>query len=94
MEGGSVKSGLLGHGRNDSITGSINGAHSTLHSPREMSLGEAVAVAVTVTVTEKEKEKDRPSPIDKAGRMSRRGSGKTDTIVDGIVIGGDSTRAG
>ena len=35
LDGGSVKSGLLGHGRNDSITGSIGGASSPLASPRE-----------------------------------------------------------
>ncbi|KAI9852855.1 MAG: hypothetical protein M1838_004414 [Thelocarpon superellum] len=35
VDGGSVKSGLLGHGRNDSITGSIGGAGSPLASPRE-----------------------------------------------------------
>ncbi|KAI9761147.1 MAG: DNA mismatch repair protein [Chaenotheca gracillima] len=34
-DGGSVKSGLLGHGRNDSITGSIGGASSPLASPRD-----------------------------------------------------------
>ncbi|KAI9848201.1 MAG: hypothetical protein M1837_000875 [Sclerophora amabilis] len=42
-DGGSVKSGLLGHGRNDSITGSIGGASSPLASPREVSSsGQAV----------------------------------------------------
>lgn len=38
-DGGSVRSGLIGHGRNDSITGSIGGyanAASPLASPREM----------------------------------------------------------
>ncbi|MCJ1269262.1 hypothetical protein MMC22_009152 [Lobaria immixta] len=38
-DGGSVRSGLVGHGRNDSITGSIGGhanAASPLASPREM----------------------------------------------------------
>ena len=36
-DGGSVRSGLIGHGRNDSITGSIGGiaAASPLASPRE-----------------------------------------------------------
>jgi hypothetical protein len=37
-DGGSVKSGLLGHGRNDSISGSIGGVaapNSPLASPRE-----------------------------------------------------------
>ena len=39
-DGGSVKSGLLGHGRNDSISGSIGGAavpSSPLASPRDAS---------------------------------------------------------
>ena len=38
-DGGSMRSGLLGHGRNDSITGSIGGiaASSPLASPREIS---------------------------------------------------------
>ncbi|KAI9801258.1 MAG: hypothetical protein M1833_002828 [Piccolia ochrophora] len=37
-DGGSIKSGLLGHGRNDSITGSIGGASAgPLASPREIS---------------------------------------------------------
>lgn len=35
-DGGSVRSGLLGHGRNDSITGSIGGHASPLASPREV----------------------------------------------------------
>lgn len=35
-DGGSVRSGLLGHGRNDSITGSIGGHGSPLASPREV----------------------------------------------------------
>lgn len=35
-DGGSVRSGLPGHGRNDSITGSIGGHSSPLASPREM----------------------------------------------------------
>lgn len=38
-DGGSVRSGLIGHGRNDSVTGSIGGhanAASPLASPREM----------------------------------------------------------
>lgn len=43
LDGSSVKSGLLGHGRNDSITGSIGGANSPLASPREMSISGAVA---------------------------------------------------
>ncbi|KAI9829110.1 MAG: hypothetical protein M1832_000133 [Thelocarpon impressellum] len=37
MDGGSIKGGLPGHGRNDSITGSI-GASSPLASPREPSV--------------------------------------------------------
>ncbi|KAI9697084.1 MAG: hypothetical protein M1836_005046 [Candelina mexicana] len=37
-DGGSVRSGLPGHGRNDSITGSIGGAGSPLASPRDMAL--------------------------------------------------------
>ena len=39
-DGGSMRSGLVGHGRNDSITGSIGGiatASSPLSSPREAS---------------------------------------------------------
>lgn len=35
-DGGSVRSGLLSHGRNDSITGSIGGHGSPLASPREI----------------------------------------------------------
>lgn len=35
-DGGSMRSGLLGHGRNDSITGSIGGHASPLTSPREL----------------------------------------------------------
>lgn len=35
-DGGSMRSGLLSHGRNDSITGSIGGHASPLTSPREM----------------------------------------------------------
>ena len=34
-DGGSVRSGRISHGRNDSITGSIGGAASPLASPRE-----------------------------------------------------------
>lgn len=38
-DGGSTRSGLLGHGRNDSVTGSIGGhAASPLSSPRELPL--------------------------------------------------------
>lgn len=40
-DGGSVRSGLLGHGRNDSISGSIGGAGGTsvpLPSPRDASM--------------------------------------------------------
>ncbi len=37
-DGGSVRSGLPGHGRNDSITGSIGGAGSPLASPRDVTL--------------------------------------------------------
>ncbi|PMD30098.1 hypothetical protein L207DRAFT_520487 [Hyaloscypha variabilis F] len=43
-DGGSVKSGLLGHGRNDSISGSIGGAaapSSPLASPREATANSA-----------------------------------------------------
>ena len=70
IDGGSVKSGLLGHGRNDSITGSIGGAaHSPLASPRELSISGVVA--------EKEKEKQG------VGRLSRRGSAMTE--LDSVV---------
>lgn len=37
-DGGSTRSGLLGHGRNDSVTGSIGGHASPLSSPRELPL--------------------------------------------------------
>ena len=40
-DGGSIRSGLVGHGRNDSITGSIGGlagASSPLASPREVTM--------------------------------------------------------
>lgn len=37
-DGGSTRSGLLGHGRNDSVTGSIGGHASPLASPRELPL--------------------------------------------------------
>lgn len=37
-DGGSTRSGLFGHGRNDSITGSIGGHASPLASPRELPL--------------------------------------------------------
>lgn len=36
-DGASVRSGLLGHGRSDSISGSIGGVTSPLTSPRETS---------------------------------------------------------
>ncbi|KAI9755766.1 MAG: hypothetical protein M1815_004661 [Lichina confinis] len=39
LEGGSVKSGLPGHGRNDSVSGSIGGTSLTVASPRETSFG-------------------------------------------------------
>jgi hypothetical protein len=38
-DGGSTRSGLLGHGRNDSVTGSIGGHASPLTSPRELPQG-------------------------------------------------------
>ena len=39
-DGASVRSGLLGHGRADSVTGSIGGITSPLASPREAPLSE------------------------------------------------------
>ncbi len=39
-DGASVRSGLLGHGRADSINGSIGGLASPLASPREVALNE------------------------------------------------------
>lgn len=59
LDGSSVKSGIPGHGRNDSITGSIGGPNSPLASPREMSISGTVAGGP-------------------AGRLSRRGSAKTE----------------
>lgn len=38
-DGGSIKSGYLGHGRTDSINGSIGGTSLLLASPKEMSFG-------------------------------------------------------
>ena len=35
-DGGSIRSGIPGHGRNDSVTGSIGGHASPLASPREV----------------------------------------------------------
>jgi hypothetical protein len=69
-EGGSVKSGLAGHGhglgRSDSVTGSIGGASLTVASPREMSFGAAAAVMP-------------------GGRMSRRSSGWADVSEEAEV---------
>jgi len=40
IDGGSVRSGLLGHGRNDSVTGSIGGTASPLAAtPKELREG-------------------------------------------------------
>lgn len=38
VDGASVRSGLVGHGRNDSITGSIGGMASPLASPRDVGM--------------------------------------------------------
>lgn len=40
-DGGSIKSGYLGHGRNDSVSGSIGGTSLLLASPKEMSFAAA-----------------------------------------------------
>ena len=40
-DGGSIKSGFLGHGRNDSVTGSIGGTSLLLASPKELTFGGA-----------------------------------------------------
>lgn len=39
-DGASIRSGLLGHGRADSITGSVGGVNSPLASPLEVSENE------------------------------------------------------
>ncbi|KAI9793537.1 MAG: hypothetical protein M1816_007970 [Peltula sp. TS41687] len=46
-DGASIKSGYLGHGRNDSVTGSIGGASLLLASPREVSFAAAAVAAVS-----------------------------------------------
>ncbi len=57
-DGASVRSGLLGHGRADSISGSIGGLTSPLASPREMA------------VSEKEKELSMGKDINEADEIA------------------------
>lgn len=70
-DGGSVRSGFLGHTRNDSITGSIGGiagAGSPLASPREV-----------------------PSRETRAGRLSRRSSGRGEVYEEDVSNDEDET---
>ena len=56
-DGASVRSGLPGHGRADSITGSVGGVNSPLASPMEVS-------------EKDDKEKDEVSPLPTSGGSS------------------------
>ena len=79
-DGGSVKSGLLGHGRNDSISGSIGGPappSSPLASPRDASgaatgklsrTNSAWDEAVDIKETETEMGSDRQSAAEVLGK--------------------------
>lgn len=73
-DGGSTRSGLLGHGRNDSVTGSIGGhAASPLSSPRELPLPGRISRRNSGwgEVNEEDidsEDEDRPPPVPEKGK--------------------------
>ena len=58
----SVRSGLLGHGRADSMTGSVGGVNSPLASPMEVSEQEKSPLEVAAAAALKD-ENTAPSPV-------------------------------
>ena len=61
-DGASVRSGLLGHGRADSMTGSVGGVNSPLASPMEVSEQEKSPLELTAAAILKD-ENSAPSPV-------------------------------
>ncbi|KAK7755858.1 hypothetical protein SLS62_002144 [Diatrype stigma] len=69
-DGASIRSGLLGHGRADSITGSVGGVNSPLASPLEVSENEREKQRRQ----QREQQDGEVSPVSDTGRPSKEAS--------------------
>ncbi|KAI9831461.1 MAG: hypothetical protein M1819_005060 [Sarea resinae] len=90
----SVRSGLLGHGRNDSTTGSIGGGATPAAAPAAVSATTASGAPMVASSSPLASPRDLSTPGGQAGRISRRSSGWGEVSEEGSEAGAGAVEEG